>query len=77
MAGFCSADLLRETSPAGSMQAEATDTSLKEGIEVLNMKDSEEAADGKEDEDSTKQPDTEMAEEDDATAKEDTGTVHA
>lgn len=62
------------------MQAEATDTSLKEGIEVLNMKDSEEAAEGKEDEDSTEQPDTEMAgsaEEDDATAKEDTGTVHA
>lgn len=59
------------------MQAEATDTSLKEGIEVLNMKDSEEAAEGKEDEDSTKQPHTEMAEEDDATAKEDTGTVHA
>lgn len=57
------------------MQAEATDTSLKEGIEVLNMKDSEEAAEGKEDEDSTEQPDTEMAgsaEEDDATAKEDT-----
>ncbi|XP_030610951.1 PAXIP1-associated glutamate-rich protein 1 [Archocentrus centrarchus] len=54
------------------MQAEATDTSLKEGIEALGVKDSEELAEGKEDDDSTEQKDTEMAgsaEEDDATAK--------
>uniref|UniRef100_A0A3Q0SBK1 PAXIP1 associated glutamate-rich protein 1 n=1 Tax=Amphilophus citrinellus TaxID=61819 RepID=A0A3Q0SBK1_AMPCI len=62
---------------AGNMQAEATDTSLKEGIEALGVKDSDELAEGKEDDDSTEQKDTEMAgsaEEDDATAKGETGT---
>lgn len=79
MSGFCSADLCLEGSQAGSMQAEATDTSLKERIEALGVKDSEEPTESKEDDDSTEQKDTEMAvsaEEDSAIAKEETGNLH-
>ncbi|XP_069547769.1 PAXIP1-associated glutamate-rich protein 1 [Brachyistius frenatus] len=42
------------------MQAEATDSSLREGIEALGVKDSETPAAGKEEEGNTEQRDTEM-----------------
>lgn len=58
------------------MQAEATDSSLSEGIEALGVKDAENPAVSKEEEDSTEHQDTEMTatpEEEDATAKDDKG----
>ncbi|XP_041830114.1 PAXIP1-associated glutamate-rich protein 1 [Melanotaenia boesemani] len=58
------------------MQAEATDSSLREGIEALGVKDSEKPAAGNEEEEgNTEQQDTEMTavtEEDNPTAKEET-----
>lgn len=58
------------------MQAEATDSTLREGIEALGVKDSEKPAAEKEEEVNTEQQDTEMtaaAEEEDTTAKDETG----
>ncbi|XP_070707568.1 PAXIP1-associated glutamate-rich protein 1 [Pempheris klunzingeri] len=54
------------------MQAEATDSSLREGIEALGVKDTDTPAAGKEEEGDTEQQDTEMtvATEEDAPAKE-------
>uniref|UniRef100_UPI0037E8891A PAXIP1-associated glutamate-rich protein 1 n=1 Tax=Semicossyphus pulcher TaxID=241346 RepID=UPI0037E8891A len=53
------------------MQAEATDSSLTEGVEVLGVKDTEKPAAGKEEEGNTEQQDTEMTavEEEDTTTK--------
>nr|XP_020478979.1 PAXIP1-associated glutamate-rich protein 1 isoform X2 [Monopterus albus] len=54
------------------MQAEATDSSLREGIEALGVKDTEKAAAGKQEEGNTEQQDTEMpaaTEEEDTTVK--------
>ncbi|TKS89870.1 PAXIP1-associated glutamate-rich protein 1A [Collichthys lucidus] len=53
------------------MQAEATDSSLTEGIEALGVKDAEKPAAGKEEEDNTELQDTEMtaATEEDTTSK--------
>ncbi|XP_070783188.1 PAXIP1-associated glutamate-rich protein 1 [Enoplosus armatus] len=53
------------------MQAEATDSSLREGIEAPSVKDAEKPAAGKEEEGNTEQQDTEMtsATEEDTTAK--------
>lgn len=53
------------------MQAEATDSSLREGIEALGVKDTEKTAAVKEEEDNTVQRDTEMtdATEEDSTTK--------
>ncbi|XP_015245328.1 PREDICTED: PAXIP1-associated glutamate-rich protein 1 [Cyprinodon variegatus] len=54
------------------MQAEATDSALREGIEAMGMKDSEKPAAGKEEESKVEQQDTEMtaaAEEEDSAAK--------
>lgn len=62
------------------MQAEATDSSLREGIEALGVKDSEKPDAGKEDEASAEQQDTEMtaATEEDTAAKDETdGTTDA
>ncbi|XP_023145606.2 PAXIP1-associated glutamate-rich protein 1 [Amphiprion ocellaris] len=62
------------------MQAEATDSSLRAGIEALGVKDSEKHDAGKEDEANTEQQDTEMtaATEEDTAAKDDTdGTTDA
>lgn len=57
------------------MQAEATDSSLREGIEALGVKDTEAPAAGKEEENNTELQDTEMtaASEEDATSKEEKG----
>lgn len=57
------------------MQAEATDSSLTEGIEALGVKDAEKPAAGKEEEDNTEQQDTEMtaATEEDTTSKDEKG----
>lgn len=57
------------------MQAEATDSSLREGIEALGVKDTEKPAAGKEEEGNTELQDTEMtvATEEDSTNKEDKG----
>lgn len=52
------------------MQAEATDSSLREGIEALGVKDTEKPAAGKQEEDGTEQQDTEMT----AATEEDTAT---
>uniref|UniRef100_A0A3P8SSG8 PAXIP1 associated glutamate-rich protein 1 n=1 Tax=Amphiprion percula TaxID=161767 RepID=A0A3P8SSG8_AMPPE len=56
------------------MQAEATDSSLRAGIEALGVKDSEKPDVGKEDEANTERQDTEMtaATEEDTAAKDDT-----
>ncbi|XP_014854004.1 PREDICTED: PAXIP1-associated glutamate-rich protein 1 [Poecilia mexicana] len=54
------------------MQAEATDSALREGIESLDVKDSEKPAADKEDESTAEQQDTEMTaatEEEDSAAK--------
>ena len=57
------------------MQAEATDSSLREGIETLGVKDTEKPAAVTEGEDKTEQQDTEMtaATEEEATAKDEKG----
>lgn len=58
------------------MQAEATDSSLREGIEALGVEDSEKAAASKEEEDITEQRDTEKtdaSEEGDTATKDETG----
>lgn len=49
------------------MQAEATDSSLREGVEALAVKDTEKTAAAQEAEDNTEQQDAEMTEEDSAT----------
>ncbi|XP_068438855.1 PAXIP1-associated glutamate-rich protein 1 [Clinocottus analis] len=56
------------------MQAEATDSSLREGIEALGVSDSEKPATGKEEEGNTHEQDTEMtaATEEDTTPKDET-----
>lgn len=62
------------------MQAEATDSSLREGIEALGVKDTEKPAAGKEEEGNTEQQDTEMTsatEEDTATKDEKDGDTDA
>ncbi|XP_042252468.1 PAXIP1-associated glutamate-rich protein 1 isoform X2 [Thunnus maccoyii] len=62
------------------MQAEATDSSLREGIEALGVKDTEKPAAGKEEEGTTEQQDTEMTaatEEDSATKEEKDGETDA
>lgn len=53
------------------MQAEATDSSLREGIEALGVKDAEKPAAVQEEEDTTEQQDVEMtdATEEDSTTK--------
>lgn len=53
------------------MQAEATDSSLREGIEALGVKDTEKPAAVQEEEDTTEQQDVEMtdATEEDSTTK--------
>lgn len=59
------------------MQAEATDYSLKEGMEALVVKETEKPAAGKEDEDNTEQQHTEMTaateEEEDTRGKDEKG----
>lgn len=57
------------------MQAEATDSSLREGIEALGVKDTDNPADGKEEEEnSEQQQDSEMtAAAEEATAEEQKG----
>ncbi len=57
------------------MQAEATDSSLREGIEALGVKDTETPAAVQEAEGSTEQQDTEMTAvtEEDATTKDEKG----
>lgn len=59
------------------MQAEATDSSLREGIEALGVKDTDKPAAGKEEEEegNTEQQDTEMtaATEEDTTTKDGKG----
>lgn len=57
------------------MQAEATDFSLREGIEALGVKDTETPAAVREEEGDTEQQDTEMtaASEEDATSKDEKG----
>lgn len=52
------------------MQAEATDSSLREGIEALGVKDTERPAAGKQEQGNTEQQDTEMT----AATDEDTTT---
>lgn len=62
------------------MQAEATDTTLREGIEALGVKDTEKPAAVKEEEDSTEHQDSEMTaatEEDTATKDEKDGDTDA
>ncbi|XP_022074743.1 PAXIP1-associated glutamate-rich protein 1 [Acanthochromis polyacanthus] len=62
------------------MQAEATDSSLREGIEALGVKDSEKPDAGKQDEANTEPQDTEMTaatEEDTAAKDERDGTTDA
>lgn len=56
------------------MQAEATDSSLREGIEALGVKDTEKSAATVKEDDNTEQPDAEMADatEDDSAAKDGT-----
>lgn len=53
------------------MQAEATDSALREGIEALGVKDTEKPAAVQEEEDTTEQQDVEMtdATEEDSTTK--------
>lgn len=57
------------------MQAEATDSSLREGIGALDVKDTETPAAGREEETNTEQQDTEMtaATEEDTTPKDEKG----
>lgn len=57
------------------MQAEVTDSCLREGIEALGVKDAEKPAAGKEEESNTEQQDSEMAAvtEEDPAAKDETG----
>lgn len=57
------------------MQAEATDSSLREGIEALGVRDSEKPAASTEEEDKTEQQDSDMtaSTEEDTTAKDDKG----
>lgn len=59
----------------GRMQAEGTDSSLREGIEALGVSDSEKPAAGKEEEGNTHEQDTEMtaATEEDTTTRDETG----
>ena len=61
----------------GRMQAEDADSSLREGIDALGVKDTETPAAGKEEEGNTEQQDTEMtaATEDDSATKEDKGNL--
>ncbi|GAA6214208.1 PAXIP1-associated glutamate-rich protein 1 [Lates japonicus] len=64
------------------MQTEDTDTSMREGIEALGVKDTEKPAEGKEEESNTEQQDTEMTaateeEEDTATKDEKDGDTDA
>lgn len=53
------------------MQVEATDSSLREGIEALGVKDTEKSASTVKEDENTEQPDAEMADatEDDSAAK--------
>lgn len=58
------------------MQAEATDSLLKEGMEALVVKETEKPAADKEDEDNTEQQDTQMTaatEEEDTRGKDEKG----
>lgn len=56
------------------MQAEATDASLREGIEALGVKDTEKSAATVKEDGNTEQPSAEMADatEDDSAAKDET-----
>lgn len=56
------------------MQAEATDSSLREGIEALGVKDTEKSASTVKEDENTEQPDAEMADatEEDSAAKDGT-----
>lgn len=59
------------------MQAEATDSALREGIEAMGVKDSEKAAADNDEEGTAEQQETEMTaatEEEDSAAKEEEGT---
>lgn len=60
------------------MQAEASDSSLREGIEALGVKDTEKPVEGKEEEGSTEQQDTEMTTgtEEDTTTKDEKGSSY-
>lgn len=56
------------------MQAEATDASLREGIEALGVKDTEKSAATVKEDENTEQPSADMADatEDDSAAKDET-----